>query len=71
MSASGPSGPLVVFFCFFFLGGGGGVLKNTFNIVSMILRQFLNFLVPNQSQGAQWLSGRVLGMRRRGRGFEP
>ena len=29
------------------------------------------FIVSNQKEGAQWLSGRVLDSRPRGRGFEP
>ena len=32
---------------------------------------FLNFFASSQLMGAQWLSGRVLELRLRGRGFEP
>ena len=59
-------------------GGIGGILSRFFLIKWCNLAHsecpkyvLINLLINNLKAGAQWLSGRVLDSRPRGRGFEP
>ena len=67
----GPPIPLCIRACSAFTCSSDPVIDLHLLFVSELGRMEQSFLLYIQVRGAQWLSGRVLDSRLRGRGFEP